>query len=58
MKIKLRTQIMIPFTNKFLPKDTIMEVIEIKGNYYICRNKEVYSIFIPKELCEAEEDVW
>ncbi len=55
MQVKIKSQVRVPFTNKYLPKDTVMEVIEIKGNYYICRNEEIDSIFVPKELFELEE---
>lgn len=35
---------------------TKLEVVDIRGQYYICRNEDVDSIFIQKELCEVEED--
>lgn len=53
MQIKLRVQIFAPFINKHLPAGTVLEVIEIKGNHYVCKNKEIESILVQKELAEV-----
>ena len=55
MQVKLKIQVRIPYENKYLNKGTKLEVIEVKGNYYICSNEDIDSIFIQKELCEVEE---
>lgn len=53
MQIKLRVQVFAPFINKHVPAGTILEVIEIKGKYYVCKNDEIESILVQKELAEV-----
>ena len=55
MQITLKVQVRVPYENKYLDKGTKLEVIDIRGQYYICRNEDVDSIFIQKELCEVVE---
>lgn len=53
MLIKLRVQIFAPFINKHVPAGTVLEVIEIKGKYYVCKNEEIESILVQKEIAEV-----
>ena len=53
MQIKLRVQIFAPFINKHVPAGTVLEVIEIKGKYYVCKNDEIESILVQKEIAEV-----
>lgn len=53
MQIKLRVQVFAPFINKHVPAGTVLEVIEIKGKYYVCKNEEIESILVQKELAEV-----
>lgn len=55
MKVELKVQVRVPYENKYLDKGTKLEVVDIRGQYYICRNNDVDSIFIQKELCEVIE---
>lgn len=55
MIVELKVQVRVPYENKYLDKGTKLEVIDIRGKYYICRNEDVDSIFIQKELCEVKK---
>ena len=58
MQVKLKVQVRVPFENTYLPKDTVLEVLEIRGTYYFCScmQKDIYSIPIQKELVEVVEE--
>lgn len=60
MKVRLRTQVRIPGTNIYIPKDEIMVVDEIMGNYYICeylveKENAIYYPVIFIANCEVVE---
>lgn len=53
MQVKLKVQVRVPFTNEYVNKGTILEVVDEKGAYYICRNENVDCVFILKDNLEV-----
>ena len=56
MQVKIKKDLYICSINKEIKKDSIMDVQEEKGGYYVCSNEELDSIFIPKEFVEVRNE--
>lgn len=53
MQVKLKVQVRLPFSNEYIDKGTILEVVDEKGAYYICQNENVGCVFILKGNLEV-----
>lgn len=53
MKVKLKRMVRITCTNEYIDKDTILDVSDERGIYYICMNDKFTGVFIQKDDCEV-----
>ncbi len=51
LKIKLTHQLRMPYSNAYLNKDTILDVEDVRGAYYVCRTDDDSVICVHKEDC-------